>query len=274
MKTFIRWMGNKSQHINKFKQFIPEFSGTYIEPFLGSGALFLYLKPEKWIINDLNKDLINIWINVQNNPEDIIKRFKKFGEYFKPLSKKDKLQVCKKITSKIEDMNYDIERVIIYLLMLYCSYKNIINNNKFYFSGLSLNISSNNQYYFLTNNYFNNLIEISNYLNKTNGKIYNQSYENILEKAKKGDFVFLDPPYIEKHDYQFNYNKHEQLDNTFLYKLYNEVKQLDKKNVKWLMTQSNTKEIRDVFKEYTIKTFKVYRMNKKEYVNELLIMNY
>ena len=80
MKTFIKWQGNKSRHINKFKQFIPEFSGTYIEPFLGSGALFLYLKPEKWIINDLNNDLINIWVHVQKNPEDIIKRFKKFGE--------------------------------------------------------------------------------------------------------------------------------------------------------------------------------------------------
>ena len=73
MKTFIKWQGNKSKHINKFIDYIPDFTGTYIEPFLGSGALFLHLEPEKWIINDLNKDLINVWNSVKNNPDEIIK---------------------------------------------------------------------------------------------------------------------------------------------------------------------------------------------------------
>ena len=51
--------------------------------------------------------------------------------------------------------------------------------------------------------------EVSEYLNETNGKIYNRSYEKILEKCKEGDFVFLDPPYVEDHNYGFNYNKVE-----------------------------------------------------------------
>ena len=59
MKTFIKWSGNKSKHINKFKEYIPKEFNTYIEPFIGSGALLLHLEPKKWIINDLNKDLIN-----------------------------------------------------------------------------------------------------------------------------------------------------------------------------------------------------------------------
>ena len=61
MKTFIRWQGNKSSHINKFIKYIPQYTGTYIEPFVGSGALLLYLQPNKWIINDINKDLVSIW---------------------------------------------------------------------------------------------------------------------------------------------------------------------------------------------------------------------
>lgn len=84
----------------------------------------------------------------------------------------------------------------------------------------------------------------------------------------------MDPPYIEDHDYQFNYNKDEVLDNNFILELYKECKKLDKKNVKWLMTQANTKQIRKIFKEYKIKTFDVYRANKKEYVKELVIFNY
>ena len=122
MKTFIKWQGNKSKHINKFIQYIPEFTGTYIEPFVGSGAMLLYLQPDKWIINDLNKDLINIWKSVKNFPEEIINNFEEFGSTFKKLSKKEKLNMCKEITKTIEKKKYNIERASIFMLMKYCSY--------------------------------------------------------------------------------------------------------------------------------------------------------
>lgn len=47
MKTFIKWSRNKSKHINKIKKFIPTEYDVYIEPFVGSGAVFLNLKPQK-----------------------------------------------------------------------------------------------------------------------------------------------------------------------------------------------------------------------------------
>ena len=158
MKTFIRWQGNKSKHINKFINYIPEFTGTYIEPFVGSGALFLKLQPKKWIINDINKDLINIWNEVKNNPDEMIKIFKKFGENFKPLSKKDKVIYCKEITSKIESMPYDLKRATSYLLMKFCSYTgDIIYNNNFFFQGLDTNIYIRNDYPFLKQNNYDNI---------------------------------------------------------------------------------------------------------------------
>ena len=80
--------------------------------------------------------------------------------------------------------------------------------------------------------------------------------------------LFLDPPYIEAHKYQFNYNKDEILDDLlFNNQLLIQVKKLDERKVKWLMTQADTEQIKDVFNE-------VYRMGSKSYVNELLIMNY
>jgi DNA adenine methylase len=275
MKTFIRWQGNKSKHINKFIKYIPEFTGTYIEPFLGSGALFLKLQPKKWIINDLNRDLINAWTSVRDNPKEIIRIFKAFEKEFKPLNVEDKKEYCQKITLNIESIEYNIKRAAIYMLMLYCSHMpNIIRNDNFYFPGLDMSIYIRNNYPFLKPTYYSNLVEVSTFINNSKGKIYNKSYEQVLDKAKKGDFVFLDPPYIEECEYQFNYNKDEVLDNTFLRTLYQQVKLLDKKGVKWLMTQADTKDIKRLFKEYTIKKMKVYRMGKKEYVNELIIMNY
>ncbi len=274
MRTFINWSGNKSKHINKFIKYIPKEYNTYIEPFVGSGAVLLKLEPEKWIINDYNKDLISIWNTVKSDPIEIIKSFKNFGKNFKILNKENKLKKCKKLMQDLEFMKYK-ERAITYLLLKFCAYMgNIIINNKFYFPSLDLPILSKNYLPFLKDNYYNNLLQVSEFLNEPNGKIYNRDYKNILNKAQKGDFVFMDPPYVEDHGYQFNYNKNEVLDNIFILELYKECKKLDEKNVKWLMTQANTKEIRKIFKEYKIKTFDVYRPMKKLYVKELVIMNY
>ena len=151
---------------------------------------------------------------------------------------------------------------------------NIIINNNFLFQGLDLHILSRNKYYFLEQHNYDNINQVSQFLNNKSGKIFNKSYEQILGKAKSGDFVFLDPPYIEAHNYRFNYNKDEILDNSFIQQLYLQVKKLDNKGVKWLMTQADTEQIKDIFKEYTIETFQVYRMGSKSYTDELLIMNY
>jgi DNA adenine methylase len=275
MKTFIKWQGNKSKHLNKIIQYVPEFTGTYIEPFVGSGAMLLKLAPQKWIINDLNQDLINVWNSVKNNPEAIIEIFKNFGKNFKRLSNETKIKYCKELTSRIEKMPYDIKRASVYMLMKHCSYMGyIIINNEFKFNGLELSIYTRNRYFFLEQNNYNNLISVSKFLNESSGRILNQDYTKILDKAKQGDFVFLDPPYIEDHDYIFNYNKHEKLDSSFIKTLYKQVKNLDARGVKWMMTQSDTKEIKYIFKEYTIKKFNVYRPGSNTYVNELLIMNY
>jgi DNA adenine methylase len=275
MKTFIKWQGNKSKHINKFIQYIPTFTGTYIEPFLGSGALLLKLQPKKWIINDINKDLINIWKYVKSDPQGIIDIFTEFGIHFKPLSKEDKVKYCRDITYKIESMPYKLERAATYLLMKYCSFTgDIIYNNKFYFKGLDMNLYVHKRYFFLENNCIDNINHVNKFLNNKNGKIFNKSYEKILDKAKKGDFVFLDPPYIEAHNYDFNYNKDEILDNSFIQELLVQVKKLDVRNVKWLMTQADTPQIKNIFKDYTIKKFEVYRFTTKSYTEELLIMNY
>lgn len=275
LKTFIKWSGNKSKHLRHILPYIPKEYNTYYEPFIGSGALFLKLQPEKWVINDLNKDLINCWESVKTDPDIMIEIFKEFGKIFKPMSKQEKVLYCRAILSQIDKMPYDITRAGVFMLMKYCVYMgNILRNNKFYFNGLDLNILINNNLVFLSKNINDNIYNISRYLNSSNGIILNKDYKDVLNKTREGDFVFLDPPYIEEHNYQFNYNKGEKLDIKFINDLYKEVKKLDKKGVKWIMTQSDTSEIKNIFDEYDIIEFEVYRSYKKKYIYELIIKNY
>lgn len=277
MKTFLRWPGNKSKYLKYIVPCIPQNYNTYIEPFLGSGALFLYLQPNKWIINDLNKDLISIWKLVSKNPELIIKRFKKFEKQFVQLSNDDKLIYCRNITDKLNqkpDKSKTEDRSINILFMMYCCYMGqIYHKDKYYFNGLELNISAGNRYGFFEKTYYENILNVSQFLLRHT--IYNMDYKNILSKSRKGDFVFLDPPYIEKNvDYKFKYNKDEILNTDFIQELYRQVKLLDKKGVLWLMTQADTPIIRQVFREYTIKKFPVFRARTVSSKYELIIMNY
>jgi len=277
LKTFVKWPGNKSKYMKYIVPNVPEEFNRYIEPFVGSGALLLKLKPTKWIINDLNKDLINCWKHVMNDPEHIIAGFKKFGKKFKRLSLEKKKEMCKKLTAGISSMDYDINRAIRFLLMKYCAYMgNISIKNENKFSGLDSNIYVKNRCFFLEPNSFKNLLDVSEFLNTTKGKIYNLDYKKILSKAKIGDFVFLDPPYIEDHDYDFDYNNDHKTEKTdsFLKSLRDELKKLDKKGVKWMMTQAETPEVKRIFSGYKIIKFKVYRYFSNTYKNELIIKNF
>ncbi|WP_277111905.1 DNA adenine methylase, partial [Chryseobacterium taklimakanense] len=60
-KPFLKWAGGKTQLLNELDKFIPEEYGTYIEAFLGGGALFFHLRPTKAILSDINPELINCY---------------------------------------------------------------------------------------------------------------------------------------------------------------------------------------------------------------------
>lgn len=275
LKTFIKWIGNKSKHLKHILPHIPKDYNTYIEPFVGSGSMFLKLQPDNWIINDINKDIINVWNNIKDNPEYIIEVFKEYGKIFKPMNNKDKLKYCRMLIKILEDMEYDLSRAILYMLLKFSSYMgNIVSRNQFYFEGIDMRIYIKNDYPFLKQTYYDNLFNVNKFLNKNKGKILNLDYKNVLKYAKKDDFVFLDPPYIDDHDYIFNYNIEEDLNKTFVEELIKEVKKLDNKGVKWLMTQTDTKYIRNKFKKYEIYEYPVYRKYQNKYASELIIKNF
>lgn len=271
MKTFIRRPGNKTKHLKHIIPLIPEFTGTYIEPFLGSGAVYLHLLPKKAILNDLNTDIINIWKLVKTNPEYIIEEIDKFKGKFLHLNNIDKLKICKKIVSNMDTFT-GVERTIKYLFMNYCSFNgSIYSNNNLYISGLNGNIFIKNQCHIFTENYKQKLQDLQKILK--NIKIENKDYKLILKNSKKGDFVFLDPPYIEEKAYLFNYNKHEIFNPIELQK---ELEKLDKKGVKFMMTQIDTDQVRTLFSEYNIKIYnndQNYR-GKRTDKRELVITNY
>lgn len=274
MKTFIRRLGNKTRHLGKIIPHLPVSYHAYLEPFLGSGALFLHLMPEKWIVNDNCTDLVDAWKLVRDDPETIVSQFKKFDALFRPLSVQDKKMFCRAVTENLNNKRRSKKRTVDFMLMTYCSYMGMIfSKNKFYFQGLDLAIASRNNYTFLKREYYFHLSVIHQYLQSNTGILTNDDYKKTLLMAKKGDFVFLDPPYVGNHtDSQYNVGENICID--FIEELYHQCVLLDRKGVLWLMTQADTAVVRKIFEKYTIHTFPVYRGATNEYKNELLIKNY
>lgn len=275
MKTFIRRPGNKSSHLKHIIPLLPSSFGTYIEPFLGTGALFLHLQPSNWIISDSNKDITLIWKLVRDNPEYINKEINNFKEHFLKLTNEQKLKLCQSIAKKLSGNAFSKnKRTVMYLLMIYCSFNGSLekDDNDFHVGSLYTNLYYNRSVHIFTESYSKKLIELSQYLQK--GKIYNKDYIDIIRLAKEGDFIFIDPPYIEGRQYAFKYNKNEKAFD--INTLATELKKLDKKGVKWMMTQVYTSEIRKLFSGY--KQFKYINKltfaNKNKPKTEVIIINY
>ena len=69
---FIKWVGGKTQLLPELRKRMPERIGTYVEPFVGGGALFFDIQPTDAILNDVNPCLVNLYVSVRSHKEELI----------------------------------------------------------------------------------------------------------------------------------------------------------------------------------------------------------
>ena len=98
LPLFIKWAGGKSQLIEQFQGLFPRHFNSYYEPFIGSGAVFFYikskLKPKKVMLSDVNPELINCFVVVRDKLSELIEllsahRQNHSKEYYYQLRSKD-----------------------------------------------------------------------------------------------------------------------------------------------------------------------------------------
>ncbi len=204
MKPFIKWAGGKRQILKRINEFIKdsEYEGssyTYIEPFLGGGAVFFDKHPQKAIINDLNSDLINAYKIIKSDKySELIELLKKHkGDYSED---KDEHYYSVRAWDREEGWPNNHSAVERAARMIFL--------NRTCYNGL-YRVNSKGQFNTPIGRYINpticdeqNLIEIHNYFSNPNNDIdiMNESYEYAIRKAKDGDIIYIDPPYDYEDD--------------------------------------------------------------------------
>ena len=272
-KPFVKWAGGKRQIIDMLIKYAPREFNTYYEPFVGGGALFFELSPKKGVINDSNEELINIYKCLCN--ED---KFKKMCSVLNHYEKEHNEEFYYKIRNKDRNKNAYNK------LADYTKAARTIYLNKACFNGL-YRINSKNEFNvpFGKKNKVNtydgsNLITVSNYLTLNNIKICNEDFEKSVKTAKKGDFVYFDPPY-DSDTSTFNSYTEEGFGKEEQKRLAKVFKELDKKGVYVMLSNHNTVLVNELYKDYNIHVIEAKRNinsngKKRGKVEEVIITNY
>lgn len=267
----LKWVGGKRQLMSEIEKVLPKTYTTYYEPFIGGGAVLFELQPKKAVINDVNGELINLYNVIKDDVELLIEDLKKHEntpEYFYSIRELDRKR------DKYENLS-NVEKAsrIVYL-------------NKTCFNGL-FRVNKAGEFNSPFGKYKNpNIVDevtlraVSKYFNKADIKILNGDFEASLKGIRKGAFVYLDPPYdpvsnsanFTGYD-KGGFNRDEQI------RLKKLCDKLYKKGVKFLLSNSATDFIKDLYKDYNIKIVKAKRAinsngNARGEVDEVLVRNY
>lgn len=266
---FVKWAGGKRQLLPELVKRIPKFT-TYCEPFVGGGALLLHLQPQKAIVNDFNKELINTYIAIKDDIEQLIQyllSYKNDSESYYKVRELDRSPLFNNLS--------DTEKAsrLIYL-------------NKTCYNGL-FRVNSQGEFNSPFGSYKSpNIVNepilraVHNYLNNAAITFLNGDFEIAVKNLKKGTFVYFDPPYDPVSTSSnftgytnVGFGRQEQV------RLKNVCDELNSKGIKFLLSNSSTDFILDLYKEYKIEIIPAKRIinsnaSLRGNIDEVLIRNY
>lgn len=297
MKPFLKWAGGKTQLLDVIINELPEDidkTYTYVEPFVGAGTIFFYFlnknKFKKYIINDINTKLINVYEVIRDNIELLIENLNDIKEKylsFEYLSK-DREEMYYEVRNKFNSDSIDKIKLATYFIFI----------NKTCFNGLYRE-NTKGYYNVPIGNYKNpqifdekHLRDISKLLNKKdkNGElivtILNLEYNELEQYINKNTFVYFDPPYRPISIGGFtNYNK-SGFDDESQKNLANFYTKVSKIGARLMLSNSDSRILdknddffERIYKDYNIQRIYANRSinskgNNRGLVPELLITNY
>ncbi|CFD75025.1 DpnII family type II restriction endonuclease [Staphylococcus aureus] len=271
LSPIVKWAGGKTQLLDAINALVPNDFAIYHEPFLGGGATLLSNQPKNAIINDLNYELMTTYNVIKHDITPLIKELKDMIKQHNTNNAKDFYMTVRE--QEILNLN-DIEIAARFLYLNKTGFNGLYRVN----SQGKFNVPFNKKDMIKNSTVFSetNLRNLNKYFNENNIIILNEDFNEALKKVKENDFVFIDSPYDEAYtSYQkggFHEKEHKELAERLI--------ELDKKGVKWIVTNHNTKLIQFLYNQFDFYEIPVNRFinsdaqKRSNATNEVLILNY
>jgi len=293
-KPFLKWAGGKGQLLDEIDRRLPiELAtgriGTYVEPFIGGGAVFFYVAQKYEAIRhfylfDINQDIVNCYNAIKHDVEAVIAELEVLRHTF--LNKRT--DESRRQFYMAVRREFNIEKDIHFS---FATAAKLIFLNKTCYNGL-YRVNSNGHFNVPFGGYKNpriydseNLTAVSHLLEQAD--IICGDFEKSAKYITPKAFVYLDPPYrpISPTASFTSYAKQDftECDQTRLHEF---CKRINKKGAKFLLSNSDPKNedpkdyfFEEQYKGFTIDTVKAIRAinckgSGRGQINELIITNY
>jgi len=290
-KPFLKWAGGKTQLISEIEKNLPyslvEKKFTYVEPFVGSGAVLFWVlndfpRLERAIVNDINEDLINTYKTLKSVPEDMISILEILQEEYHSLDnieekKKEYYYQKRELFNRRKQEKTEHSALFIFL-------------NRTCFNGL-YRVNRKNEFNVPMGSYRkpticdkSNLLAVSEALQKV--ELLCGDFEQTLNYTSANTLFYFDPPYKPLSETSsFNSYAKDEFNDDEQIRLKNFCDRLDNLGHNWILSNSDVKGknaednfFDDLYADFTIKRVDAKRSinanpEKRGLLKELLITN-
>lgn len=249
-KPVVKWVGGKTQLLEKLMLKIPNDYGAYYEPFVGGAALFFSINPQRSsVLNDKNGQLINLYVQIRDNKDQLTKSLNLLQNSHKRNPEEFYYSIREEYNKMLLADTFSLESAAYFLYLNKAGFNGLYRTNRNGIFNVPFNKKEEVSLYSMEN-----MEAVSNILQGVS--LLSGDFETACESCKKGDFVFFDSPYYNTFDtYQsggFTEDDHKRLFSLF--------QDLSNKGVYCILTNSNEDFVKDLYKDYAIEIVDVKRM--------------
>ena len=266
-RPIVKWAGGKRQLLPTLRQFYPKNFRRYIEPFLGGAIIYLTLKPSLAILGDSNRELIDCYTTVRDRTDELIKALENYVPHV----------LDKEFYYEVRDRNAadlaPVERAARFIFLNKTCYNGLYRVNRD--GRFNVPFGKHERPPQLYDEA--NLRGVSLLLQ--NAELVTGDFEETVQRASEGDFLYLDPPYHRSGNAHFTAysvngftkDDHARLARTF--------RTLNARGCKLLLCNSDTSLVRELYRDFVVISVVTKRAincisEKRSGFPEVLILNY
>ena len=269
---FIKWVGGKTQLLPELRKRMPERIGTYVEPFVGGGALFFDIQPTDAILNDVNPCLVNLYVSVRSHKEDLVESLTCYETRYNTITTLDAKQDFyyhnrTEFNARDYETDLTVDDAAQFIFLNKTNFNGLYRENAAGKYNAAFGWKDSIRLYDEAN-----LCSCSAALQ--NASITHGDFEDACNGLLAGDFVYFDPPYYSTFaGYQaggFSVENHLRLHKLF--------QRLTESGVSCMLSNSNADFIKNLYAGYNIEVVQakrtINRNGSSRQGEELIITNY